>query len=206
MQKKIGAILSIASFSVLILSGSLLVGCQISQVPQDSSYQQQDYGYNPQDYVDEQQDYVDELPLFDQGLPPDMVVAPSGNTYVYMAPDYPGVYFYEGVWYRWWNGGWYDAPDWGSRWSRVRYSTVPQVVVILPPTYVREFPSDYRRLSYREYHNNWKKWDEQHYWHKQDWYRHELRDDVRRDRTRQAIEAQRQNENKWKGRQQQLEG
>jgi hypothetical protein len=187
MQKKIRAILSIAFFSVLIVTGLILAGCVVTQVPQD-------YGYQPQDYVDGQQDYSYEPPPFDQELPPDMVVAPSGNTYVYMAPDYPGVYFYQGGWYRWWNGGWYIAPAWRSGWSSVRFSAVPQVIVSIPPTYVRQFPSDYRRLSYRDYHSNWKKWDERHYWHSQEWYRHELRDDVRRERTRQAVEAQRQNE------------
>jgi hypothetical protein len=209
MQKKISAILSIAFFSVLIVAGLILAGCEIAQVPQDYGYQPQDYGsqpqdygYQPQDYVDEQEDYGDEPPPLEQGYPPDMVVAPSGNTYVYMAPDYPGVYFYQGGWYRWWNGGWYNAPGWSSGWSRVRFGAVPQVIVTIPPTYVRQFPADYNRISYHDYHSNWKKWDEEHYWHRQEWYRHELRDDVRRDRTRQAIEVHRQNEINRKARQQ----
>jgi hypothetical protein len=194
MQKKISAILSIAFFSVLIAAGLILAGCEIAQVPQNYGYQPQNYGYQPRDYTDETQDYGYQPPPFEQGSPPDMVVAPSGSTYVYMAPDYPGVYFYQGGWYRWWDGAWYSAPGWSSSWSRVRFSAVPQVIVTMPPTYVKQFPADYNRISYRDYHSNWKKWDEQHYWHRNEWYRHELRDDVRRDRTRQAVEALSQNE------------
>jgi len=210
MLKKISAILSIPFFSVSIVTGLIFTGCttyqpqEYSYQPQEYSDEAQDYGYQPQEYVDEQQDYSDEAPPFDQELPPDMVVAPSANTYVYMAPDYPGVYFYQGGWYRWWNGGWYNAPVWRSRWHRVRFSAVPQVIVTIPPTYVRQFPAHYKRIPYRDYHSNWKKWDKEHYWNRQEWYRHELRDDVRRERNRHAVETLRQNEKNRKVRQHQL--
>src|SRR5664279_2111420 len=39
-------------------------------------------------------------PPLQLAAPPEMVVVPSGNSYVYMVPNLAGVYFYQGAWFR----------------------------------------------------------------------------------------------------------
>ena len=39
--------------------------------------------------------------------PPDVYVVPSGTSYVYMVPNYDGVYFYGGNWYRFYDDYWF---------------------------------------------------------------------------------------------------
>ena len=41
--------------------------------------------------------------------PPDVYVVPSGSSYVYMVPDYDGIYFYGGNWYRYYNDDWFRS-------------------------------------------------------------------------------------------------
>ncbi len=41
--------------------------------------------------------------------PPDVVVVPSGTSYVYMVPDTIGLYFYHGYWYLFHKRHWYRS-------------------------------------------------------------------------------------------------
>jgi len=114
--------------------------------------------------------------------PPDVVVIPSGVSYVYMVPNYYGVYFYGGHWYRFYNGYWFRASIYNGYWDYIDLSMVPQFIIAVPPEYVYYVPSGYYRIHYHDLHRHWQAWDEGHHWHGYNWYKHEMRDDVRRER------------------------
>ena len=114
--------------------------------------------------------------------PPDVYVVPSGRSYVYMVPDYDGVYFYGGNWYRFYNDRWFRSSHYNERWDYIETSIVPQVIIVLPPEYIHYVPSGYHRIHYDDFHSNWQSWDQGRHWDSYDWYQHERRDDTRRER------------------------
>jgi hypothetical protein len=114
--------------------------------------------------------------------PPDVVVIPSGISYVYMVPNYYGVYFYDGYWYRFYRGYWFRSSIYNGYWGYIEPSIVPQCIIAIPPEYIYYVPSGYYRIHYHDLHRNWRTWDEGHHWNRYDWYKHEMRDDIRRER------------------------
>ena len=114
--------------------------------------------------------------------PPDVYVVPSGRSYVYMVPDYDGVYFYGGNWYRFYNDRWFRSSHYNERWDYIETSNVPQVIIVVPPEYTHYVPSGYHRIHYDDYHSNWQSWDERRHWDSYDWYQNERKDDTRRER------------------------
>ncbi len=123
--------------------------------------------------------------------PPDVYVVPSGSSYVYMAPDYEGIYFYGGNWYRYYNERWFRSSHYNGDWGYIETSNVPQVIIVVPPEYIHYVPSGYNRIHYDDYHSNWQSWDQGRHWDSYDWYQHERRDDVRHQRYN-SIESYRQ--------------
>jgi hypothetical protein len=123
-----------------------------------------------------------EPPPMEFAEPPDVVVVPSGTSYVYMVPDTPGFYFYHGNWYRNYRGAWFRSPSYEGPWDFVEASFVPRVVVDVPLEYVLFLPVDYHRIHYRDLHRSWRSWDQGRHWSRQAWFKHELRDDIRRER------------------------
>ena len=126
--------------------------------------------------------------------PPDVVAVPSGTTTVYMVPNTVGLYFYDGYWWRFNEGYWYRSTIYSGPWVYVDPVIVPRVVVDVPPEYVYVLPPRYHRIHYHDFHSHWREWDRSRHWHRYDWYRNELRDDIRRDRHRH-IERDRE---KWR--------
>ena len=114
--------------------------------------------------------------------PPDVYVVPSGTSYVYMVPNYDGVYFYGGNWYRFYNGYWFRSSNYNGYWDYIEPSMVPQVIFVLPPEYIHYVPSGYYRIHYNDFYSNWRTWDQRRHWDRYDWYKHERRDDIRRER------------------------
>jgi hypothetical protein len=114
--------------------------------------------------------------------PPDVVVVPSGPSYVYMVPDTPGVYFYDGFWYRFYGDRWFRATIYSGPWTYIGASLVPVVVVDIPPDYVRYLPPGYHRIHYRHLSNHWREWRRDRHWNRYDWYRNEVRQRERRHR------------------------
>jgi|WetSurMetagenome_2_1015567.scaffolds.fasta_scaffold00081_53 hypothetical protein len=113
---------------------------------------------------------------------PEMVVVPSGNSYVYMAPNVYGVYFHNGFWFRYYNGVWYRSTVYNRGWVMVRPAVVPRVVIGIYPEYALYLPAGYFRIGWGDFHNHWRDWGHRHYWHNQPWFKREMRPDVRRDR------------------------
>ncbi len=111
--------------------------------------------------------------------PPDVIVVPSGTTYVYMVPDMIGIYFYHGYWYRFHDvaGPVYHLQ---RPWTYIVTSIVPRVIVDVPPDYFHYMPRGYHRIHYRDLHRNWRTWDNNRHWNRYDWYKHELREHERR--------------------------
>src|SRR5512139_3295891 len=61
--------------------------------------------------------------------PPEVVVVPSGDAYVYMMPKRFGVYFFGGLWYRYYNGYWFRAPMYDAPWVPVPVAVIPNVII-----------------------------------------------------------------------------
>ena len=114
--------------------------------------------------------------------PPDVYVIPSGISYVYMVPNYDGLYFYNGYWYRFYNGYWFRSFIYNGYWDYMELPMVPQCIIAIPPEYIYYVPSGYYHIHYHDLHRNWRTWDEDHHWNRYDWYKHEMRDDIRRER------------------------
>ncbi|MEI6125446.1 MAG: hypothetical protein WCQ99_02730 [Pseudomonadota bacterium] len=114
--------------------------------------------------------------------PPDVYVVPSGASYVYMMPNYEGVYFFGGSWYRFYNDRWFRSSHYNGDWGYIEQSFVPQVIIVLPPEYINYVPSGYYRIHYDDFYSNWETWDHKRHWDRYDWYKHERSDDIRRER------------------------
>jgi|WetSurMetagenome_2_1015567.scaffolds.fasta_scaffold00085_15 hypothetical protein len=113
---------------------------------------------------------------------PELVVVPSGDQPVYMVPDVAGVYFYNGVWYRNYNGAWFTAGVYNAPWVSVGFA--PPVVVAIDPFYPFYLPVGYYRIGYWDFHDHWRSWGHDH-WNRHGWYRHEGRNDIRTMRNKQ---------------------
>ena len=109
---------------------------------------------------------------------PDVVVVPSGDSYVYMVPNTTGVYFYGGSWYRYYEGYWFRSPDYARNWAIVAPSAVPRVVLNVPPEYPHYLPPAYYRIHYNDFHQHWQAWYLNHEWLNRDWFKTERRPDV----------------------------
>ena len=129
-------------------------------------------------------------------IAPDVVVVPSGTTYVYMVPNTAGVYFYNGYWFRYYEGYWFRAPSYGRSWGMVDPVVVPRVVVNVPPEYPRYLPPTYNRIHYNDLHQHWQAWDRTNEWHTHDWFKNEMKPEVVQER--QALIQQEREEHRIK--------
>lgn len=104
--------------------------------------------------------------------PPDVVVIPSGPSYVYMVPGTVGLYFYGGYWYRFHGGYWFRATHYSHPWAVIEPYLVPSPVVVIPADYILNMPPGYYRIRYHDFHNHWRDWGHHRHWHKYHWYNH----------------------------------
>ncbi len=130
------------------------------------------------------------LPVFAFPAPPPMVVIPG--TYAYYAPDVDvDIFFYQGYWYRPYEGRWFRARGYDGPWLHIGPSRVPRVVVDLPPDYRHHVRPGYERIPYGQFRKNWRRWEREKYWdrhaggyghERRGGDRHEARDWRREDR------------------------
>lgn len=93
--------------------------------------------------------------------PPAMAVVPG--TYVYVAPEADAdLFFYQGYWYRPYNGRWYVSVDFNGPWGSIAFNHVPQALINLPPAY--RVPPAYARMPYGMVRRNWRTWEEERHW------------------------------------------
>ncbi len=114
-------------------------------------------------------------PVAQYSAQPDLIVVPSGGQYVYMMPDTEGMYFYQGVWYRNYQGYWYSAPFRSRTWLAIQLAAVPPVIIAVPPTYPLFVPAGYYRIHYADFAAHWREWDRSRNWDRQQWFRAEIR-------------------------------
>jgi hypothetical protein len=138
---------AVSAFSLLILSGGSYGQVNIN------------VGINPP-------------PLVIQG-PPQLAVIPG--TYVYYCPDLAAdVFFYQGHWYRPYDGRYYRSATYEGPWVRLGPNRVPTVFLNLPPRF--RSLEVYRRVPYRELNTNWRAWERDRYWDRVARERHERRE------------------------------
>ena len=111
--------------------------------------------------------------------PPDMVVVPSGEAYIYMVPGTIGLYFYDNWWYRFDDGHWFRSRTYNGRWAYVERHRIPRYVIDVPPDYYSRLPRGYHRIPYGDFHSHWRSWDRDRHWNRYEWYKREHREHMR---------------------------
>jgi hypothetical protein len=111
-------------------------------------------------------------PLIVFAAPPEVVVIPE--TYVYFVPDLDeDIFFYDGWWWRPWEGRWYRSKDYKSGWSH--YQGVPSFHREIPPGWRNDYKNhkwkdhqwNPQRIHHQEVQQNWGNWEKNRYWEKQ---------------------------------------
>src|SRR5450759_958793 len=111
-------------------------------------------------------------PLIVFAAPPETVVIPE--TYVYVVPDsQEDIYFYNGWWWRPWEGRWYRSRHYDSGWAY--YQRVPSFYTRVPRDWRNDYrdhrwggqPWNYQRIPNRQLHQNWSTWQKSNHWEKQ---------------------------------------
>ena len=104
--------------------------------------------------------------------PPQVVVLPG--TYIYVVPDIDqDVFFFEGWWWRPWNGHWYRSQYYDRGWGY--YSSTPGFYREVPQDWRNEYrshqwrgqPWQYERIPHDQVQKNWNSWERDKYWEKQ---------------------------------------
>ena len=105
--------------------------------------------------------------------PPDMVVIPSTDD-VYVVPAISAdIFFWNGWWWRLWDGNWYYARVYNQGW--VYYNNVPRFYFDVDPNWRDYYRRriwyghrwDYERIPFERFERHWRNWHENHYWERQ---------------------------------------
>ena len=103
------------------------------------------------------------LPTVRFAAPPAVVVIPG--TYVYMVPDIDvDVLFYQGYWWRPYQGHWYRSRDYKGRWHYIEPRRIPRGLRALPQDYRHRLSPGHERIPHRDVQRNWKKWEKDKHW------------------------------------------
>jgi len=103
---------------------------------------------------------------------PELVVIPE--TYVYAVPDIDeDVYFYDGWWWRLWEGRWYRSRSYSGGWGY--YQSVPAFYTVIPWGWRDDFRNhrwrgyawNYQRIPHYQVQQNWRQWERSRYWENQ---------------------------------------
>ncbi len=98
--------------------------------------------------------------------PPDVVLIPGA--YAYFVPDIDAdIVFYEGRWYRLHDGRWHSAIGYNGPWVIIVVNRVPAVLLNLPPGF-RRTPPGHTRIPHGQLKKNWKRWQADKHWDKQE--------------------------------------
>jgi hypothetical protein len=104
---------------------------------------------------------------------PDVIPLPETDN-VYVVPDLDiDVFFWNGWWWRPWQGGWYRSRYYSRGWGH--YGGIPTFYYDVDPGwrgYYRDRnwygnPWHYERIDYRHLHQNWQKWRDDRHWERQ---------------------------------------
>jgi hypothetical protein len=108
-------------------------------------------------------------PSYRIAAPPPVIVIPG--TYVYVVPDIgTDIFFYDGFWYRLYDGHWFNGRSYNGPWAYMPDPRVPRALMELPPDY-RRVPPGWRRIPYGQFKKNWAGWEQNRYWDKDQGWR-----------------------------------
>jgi len=103
------------------------------------------------------------LPSVRFAAPPDLVVIPG--TYVYLVPDIDAdVLYFQGYWWRPYEGRWYRSQEYNGPWSRLEAERVPGGLRALPQDYRHRLTPGYERMPHEDVRRNWKQWEKEKHW------------------------------------------
>ena len=103
------------------------------------------------------------LPAIRFVAPPDVVVIPG--TYVYMVPDIDADFlFYQGYWWRPYEGHWYRSKDYKGPWRNVESRSITSGLRALPQDYRHRLSPGHERIHYGDVQKNWKQWEKEKHW------------------------------------------
>ena len=106
------------------------------------------------------------------GGPPALIVLPE--TYVYVVPDvHEDLFFYNGWWWRPWDGRWYRSRYHNSGWAY--YQRVPSFYRGIPPGWRNDYRDhrwrghqwNYQHIPHHQVQQNWQGWKKNKHWEKQ---------------------------------------
>jgi len=111
-------------------------------------------------------------PLIVFASPPEVVVIPE--TYVYVVPNVDAdIFFYDGWWWRPWEGRWYRSRHYDSGWGY--YRRVPSFYSRVPSGWRNDYrehrwggrPWNYQPIPHQQVERNWNSWKKSNHWEKQ---------------------------------------
>jgi len=111
-------------------------------------------------------------PLIVFAAPPELVVLPETN--VYAVPDLDvDIFFYNGWWWRPWEGRWYRSRNHNSGWGY--YRDVPSFYRDIPSGWRNDYKErrwkghqwNYQRIPHQQVQRNWSNWGKSRHWEKQ---------------------------------------
>lgn len=130
--------------------------------------------------------------------PPEVVVIPE--TYVYAVPDQDvDIFFYNGWWWRPWEGRWYRSRHYDSDW--VYYQSVPTFYAWIPSGWRNDYRNhrwgghqwNYQRIPQQQLQRNWSNWEKSRHWEKQQtWGVQGLKPRTRSQQPAQAVQPRSQ--------------
>jgi hypothetical protein len=114
--------------------------------------------------------------------PPPVVVIPG--SYVYMVPDAQvSILFYRGHWWRHHDGHWFRGKAYNGPWGYIKHDRVPRGIIAVPPDYYHHRrPLVHDRIPYGHYNKNWKRWEREKHWDRDDRWREGRHDKGRGDK------------------------
>jgi len=111
-------------------------------------------------------------PPIESARPPEMLALPGTEAYV--VPNViQDIFFYDGLWWRLWEGRWYRSQYYDRGWSY--YNNIPIFYYDVDPRWRGYYenhnwnghPWNYERVSYQRFQQNWRSWQANRYWEKQ---------------------------------------
>jgi hypothetical protein len=123
--------------------------------------------------------------------PPEMIVLPE--TYVYVVPDLDeDIFFYNGWWWRPWEGRWYRSQYYNSGWNY--YQGVPSFYGGIPSGWRNDYRNrrwrghqwNYQRIHHQQVQQNWKDWEQSRHWEQKTWGVQGLEDRTRSQQQRES--------------------
>ncbi|MFO7569421.1 MAG: hypothetical protein R6W75_06450 [Smithellaceae bacterium] len=131
--------------------------------------------------------------------PPALVVLPE--TYVYVVPDAEvDIFFYDGWWWRPWEGRWYRSQNYNSGWRH--YKSAPSFYGQVPSGWRNDYRNrrwrghewDHRPIPHEQVKRNWNGWKKDKHWEKQNsWGVRDLKSQSRSQQSPGTVQQKRQN-------------